>query len=67
MTEFNPKQFKPKIFKPGTKIQYDSTTAEWFKRHPGARTTVAPCEKCGLWYKPDLGHKCEVNTDENLG
>ena len=46
--------------KVGTKIQMDKATDEWFKQHPGARTTVTSCEKCGLWYKPSLGHKCEV-------
>ena len=49
------------VFNVGTKIQYDKTTNEWFKQRPiWARTTVMPCEKCGLWYKPSLGHKCEV-------
>lgn len=51
------------IIKPGTKIQCDKATDEWFKQHPGARTTVAPCDKCGLWYKPSLGHKCEVKGE----
>lgn len=41
------------------KIECDEATNEWLKQHPGARTTVTQCEKCGLWYKPILGHKCE--------
>lgn len=36
----------------------DAETKRWFKDHPGAQTTVMCCEKCGLWYKPDLGHNC---------
>lgn len=37
---------------------FDKETAEWFKSHPDAQTTVTRCEKCGLYYKPILGHKC---------
>ena len=48
--------------KVGDKIQTDKATDEWFKRHPGARTTVTQCKKCGLWYKPILGHKCETEV-----
>lgn len=39
-------------------VKYDEATREWFSTRPGAQTTVMCCEKCGLWYKPDLGHKC---------
>ncbi len=39
-------------------ITMDAQTKAWFKEHPGAQTTVMCCEMCGLWYKPDLGHKC---------
>lgn len=42
------------------KIVCDKATDEWFKKHPGLRTTVARCEKCGLYFKPSLGHECEV-------
>ena len=28
-------------------------------------TTLAKCEKCGLFYKPDLGHKCKKEVSEN--
>lgn len=37
--------------------RYDAETRKWFKQHPTAVTTVARCEKCGLYYKPSLGHK----------
>jgi hypothetical protein len=42
------------------KIELDAATKAWFDKRPSwERTTVAKCEKCGLWYKPSLGHKCE--------
>lgn len=40
-------------------IKYDKVTRDWFDKHPEAITTVACCEKCGLYYKPTLGHKCK--------
>lgn len=43
----------------------DSRTAAWFARQPSWMvTTLAQCECCGLWYKPDLGHECEKNCSE---
>ena len=47
-----------KMAKEPEKIQYDKATDEWFKHHPGAQTTVARCDKCGLYFKPSIGHKC---------
>ena len=43
---------------------YDAETRKWFKEHPFAQTTVTCCEKCGLYYKPILGHKCKVKGDK---
>lgn len=43
-------------------IEFDIRTEAWFKKFPGARTTVAQCPKCKLWYKPSLGHKCKIKT-----
>ena len=40
-------------------MKYDSKTEKWFKMHMNAQTTVIKCEKCGLFYKPSLGHKCK--------
>lgn len=40
-------------------IKYDKETRDWFDKHPEACTTVTCCEKCGLYYKPILGHKCK--------
>jgi hypothetical protein len=36
---------------------FDLATREWFKNNIGAQTTVMKCERCGLYYKPILGHK----------
>ena len=40
-------------------MKYDKKTEKWFKKHPGTHTTVCRCDKCGLFYKPSLGHKCK--------
>lgn len=40
-------------------VKYDKKTREWFYKHAGCETTVCKCEKCGLFYKPSLGHKCK--------
>lgn len=37
--------------------RYDAETRKWFRQHPRAVTTVMRCEKCGLYFKPSLGHK----------
>lgn len=42
---------------------FDTETRKWFKRNPDAQTTVMYCGKCGLWYKPILGHKCKVKGE----
>ena len=39
------------------KILYDNATKKWFRNHIGHETTVCKCEKCGLFYKSNLGHK----------
>lgn len=41
-------------------VKYDSKTAKWFHEHPLLETTVIRCELCGLFYKPSLGHSCNV-------
>lgn len=52
-------------------MTYDAETQKWFREigHWNAETTVCKCEKCGLFYKPQLGHKCKedkvVSEDEN--
>lgn len=48
------------------KCKYDIETQKWFNAHPFHCTTVCRCNKCGLFYKPSLGHVCKesVNTNE---
>lgn len=41
-------------------VRYDEATAEWFRSRKDIQTTVCKCDKCGLHYKPSLGHKCKV-------
>ena len=43
---------------------FDDITEQWFKEHPGAETTVMSCDKCGLSYKPSLGHDCKKKVKE---
>lgn len=50
------------------RVELDPDTKEWFKRRPGIQTTVAQCPKCGLYYKPSLGHKtrnCKKPEEES--
>lgn len=42
------------------RIRFDKKTKEWFRHNIMAETTVVQCEKCGLYYKPILGHGCRV-------
>jgi len=46
-------------------MAYDKETKKWFDKHPLAQTTVMQCSKCGLWFKPILGHKCKKGVDKN--
>lgn len=39
--------------------QFDKATELWFLQNPFAETTVMECDKCGLVYKPSLGHTCK--------
>jgi hypothetical protein len=51
----------------GKKVRehFDKATAEWFKSRPFSQTTVMQCDKCKLYYKPCLGHKCN-KAKENI-
>ena len=41
-------------------VEYDKETQKWFNMHRiDTQTTVCRCDKCGLYYKPSLGHKCK--------
>ena len=49
-------------------VRFDAETRKWFDKLPIPtrmiiQTTVTQCEKCGLWYKPSLGHKCKKKGD----
>ena len=49
------------------RVELDSETKKWFSRNPGAQTTVMKCERCGVYYKPSLGHatkNCKVRKGE---
>lgn len=48
-------------------VKYDTKTRAWFNKHPDAQTTVMCCERCGLWYKPILGHNCRKEKDNESG
>lgn len=48
-----------------SKILYDYATKKWFGNHIGHETTLCRCEKCGLFYKPSLGHKCKKEGEQD--
>ena len=43
---------------------FDKETRKWFERTKAPATTVVKCERCGLFYKASLGHKCEVKPSK---
>lgn len=43
--------------RPVPSATFDPDTREWFRTRLGVQTTVTQCPKCGLFYKPSLGHK----------
>lgn len=48
-------------------VTFDPDTKAWFDQNPDAQTTVMKCERCGLYYKPILGHKpinCKVRANK---
>lgn len=42
----------------------EMTYSKAIKEFIGQQTTVCQCEKCGLFYKPSLGHKCKKRSGE---
>ena len=36
----------------------DPYTVAWIDQHVGESTTLYKCKKCGLYYRPSLGHEC---------
>lgn len=45
-------------------IEFDKATREWFENRRGIPTTIVCCDKCGLYFKPSLWHKCEVKKEK---
>lgn len=46
------------------RIRLDPATRRWFEKKPfGTQTTVVQCSDCGLFYKPELDHKCRVKKE----
>lgn len=46
----------------------DPNTAAWIDQHVGESTTLFKCKRCGIYYKPSLGHNCKKDaTDNNFG
>lgn len=45
-------------------MRFDRVTEKWMREHWGVETTVARCDECGLYYKPELGHKCKAAAKE---
>ena len=45
--------------KVGDTVKVDNRTKKWCREHIGSQTTMVQCKKCGLHYKPSLGHKCK--------
>lgn len=47
------------------RIKLDPTTLQWMITTLTAETTLVCCDRCGLYYKSSLGHKCkEDDKDE---
>lgn len=37
---------------------FDKATYKWFCDHPDGQSIITRCGKCGLFYRPSLGHTC---------
>lgn len=48
----------------GERVELDNRTKKWLRERPGVQTTMVQCKKCGLHYKPSLGHKCKNEVAE---
>lgn len=48
------------------RIRFDPETDKWFNQHRGAQSTVARCDLCDLYYKPELGHNCKAKPKHTL-
>jgi hypothetical protein len=43
--------------------KFDKETSKWCRKHIGYEITVCQCDKCKLFYKPSLGHKCKEGAE----
>lgn len=43
-------------------LKFDPKTYDWMQGHEWAEITVTKCDKCGMHYKPDLGHVCDKKS-----
>lgn len=50
--------FLPELISEQDKIKI----AALLKSHPYCTVFSKRCEKCGLWYRADYGHECEVEN-----
>lgn len=41
-----------------SEVKFDKETQRWLEKNLAQQTTVMKCEKCGLLFKPSLGHNC---------
>ena len=41
------------------RVPLDRETEKWFNAHPDYVATVRQCKDCGLFYNPELRHRCE--------
>lgn len=41
------------------RVKYDAATKKWFRKNMDKQTTVIQCERCGLFYRSLLDHRCK--------
>lgn len=41
-------------------LKFDPKTYDWMRSNRWADITVVKCKKCGLHYKAELGHNCDM-------
>lgn len=41
-------------------LKFDPKTYDWMRSNSRADITVVKCDKCGMYYKEELGHDCDT-------